>query len=215
VNLVRVTLQALAAVLGGTQSLHTNALDEAWALPTEAAALLALRTQQVIAHESGVTDTADPLGGSFHLERLTCDLEKGAYAYFDKIDALGGMIPAIECGYPMREIAEAAYRYQKEVERGERIIVGVNAFQSEDEPIEILQIDRRIEEEQIARLRRLRAERSNERVERALDAVCRAAEREENLMPPLIDAVRAYATLGEMCGALKKVFGVYREAAVT
>jgi methylmalonyl-CoA mutase N-terminal domain/subunit len=215
VNLVRVAIQALAAVMGGCQSLHTNALDEAWALPTEEAALLALRTQQVLAHEIGVVDTPDPLGGSYFLERLTRDLEKGAYEYFDRIDALGGMIPAIERGFPMREIAEASYRYQQQVERGEKIIVGVNAYQCEEEPISTLQIERQVEEEQVARLGRLRAERSNERVGRALDEICRAAERDQNLMPPLVEAVRAYATLGEMCGALKKVFGVYQEAVVT
>ena len=215
VNLVRVALQALAAVLGGCQSLHTNALDEAWALPTEEAALLALRTQQVIAHECGVADTADPLGGSFFLERLTRDLEKGACAYFDRIDAMGGMIPAIERGFPMREIADSSYRYQRQVERGEKLVVGVNAHQSDEAPIELLRIDRSVEERQIARLRRLRAERDTARVHRSLDDLCRAAERGQNLMPPLLEAVRAYATLGEMCGALKKVFGVYQEVSVT
>ena len=215
VNLVRTTLQALAAVLGGCQSLHTNALDEAWALPTEEAALLALRTQQVIAHESGVVDTPDPLGGSYYLEQLTCDLEKGAYEYFDRIDALGGMIPAIDRGFPMREIAEASYRYQQEIERGEKIIVGVNAFQSEEEPLETLRIDRQAEAQQVTRVRKLRAERSSEQVDRALDDLARAAERDQNLMPYLLEAVRAYATLGEMCGTLKKVFGVYQEAVVT
>ena len=215
VNIVRTALQALAAVLGGTQSLHTNALDEAWALPSEEAALLALRTQQVIAHESGAADTADPLGGSYFLERLTLDLEKGCYDYFDRIDAMGGMIGAIERGFPMREIAEASYRYQQAVERKEKIIIGVNAFQSDAEPIETLYIDRSAEQSQIACLRKLRAERDNQRASRALDELARAAEREENLMPHLIEAVRAYATLGEMCGMLRKVFGVYQEATVT
>ncbi|HZS50221.1 MAG TPA: methylmalonyl-CoA mutase family protein [Bryobacterales bacterium] len=215
VNIVRTALQALAAVLGGTQSLHTNALDEAWALPTEEAALLALRTQQVIAHESGVVDTADPLGGSYFLERLTLDLEKGCYQYFDRIDSMGGMIAAIERGFPMREIAEASYRYQQAVEKKQKIVVGVNAFEAGAEPIETLYIDRSVEEQQIARLRKLRAERDQARVRRALDDLSRAAEREQNTMPYLIEAVRSYATLGEMCGALKKVFGVYREAAVT
>jgi methylmalonyl-CoA mutase N-terminal domain/subunit len=215
VNLVRTTVQALAAVLGGTQSLHTNALDEAWALPTEEAALLALRTQQVIAHESGVTDTADPFGGSYFLERLTLDLEGGCHDYFDRIDAMGGMIPAIERGFPMREIAEASYRYQQAIEKGEKIIVGVNAFASEDEPIDTLYIDRSVEEKQVARLHRLRTERDNRRVEKALAEIERAAEQERNLMPYLVEAVRAYATLGEMCGALKKVYGVYQEVSVT
>src|SRR5262249_17827526 len=215
VNIVRTAIQALAAVLGGTQSLHTNALDEAWALPTEEAALLALRTQQVIAHESGVVDTADPPGGSYFLERLTLDLEKGCYEYFDRIDAMGGMIPAIERGFPMREIAEASYRYQQAVEKNEKIIVGVNAFQADEEPIETLYIDRRVEEHQTARLRHLRADRDNRRVEKALAELARAAEREENPMPYLIEAVRAYATLGEMGDTFKKVFGTYQEAMVT
>ena len=215
VNIVRTAIQALAAVLGGTQSLHTNALDEAWALPTEEAALLALRTQQVIAHESGVVDIADPFGGSYFLERLTLDLEKGCYHYFDRIDRMGGMIPAIERGFLMREIADSAYRYQQAVERKEKIIVGVNDFVSHEEPIETLYIDHSVAEKQITRLRRLRAERDNARVERALDELARAAERDANTMPYLIDAVRAYATLGEMCNTLKKVFGVYQETSVT
>ncbi|HYM13020.1 MAG TPA: methylmalonyl-CoA mutase family protein [Bryobacterales bacterium] len=215
VNVVRTAIQALAAVLGGTQSLHTNALDEAWALPTEEAALLALRTQQVIAYETGVTEIPDPLGGSYFLERLTLDLEKGCYDYFDRIDAMGGMIPAIERGFPMREIAEASYRYQQAVEKKEKIIVGVNAFEAEEEPIETLYIDHSVEEQQIARLQKLRAERDKGRVEKALDDLTHAAEGQENMMPHIVEAVRAYATLGEMCGALKKVFGVYQEAAVT
>jgi len=215
INIVRTAIQALAAVLGGTQSLHTNALDEAWALPAEDAALLALRTQQVIAHESGVTDTADPLGGSYFLERLTLDLEKGCHDYFDRIDAMGGMIPAIERGFPMREIAEASYRYQQAVEKQDKIIVGVNAFESPADPIETLYIDRSAEERQITGLRKLRADRSNQRVDRALDELVRAAEHEENTMPYLIEAVRAYATLGEMCDRLKSVFGAYQEVAVT
>ncbi len=215
VNLVRTAIQALAAVMGGTQSLHTNALDEAWALPTEEAALLALRTQQVIAHESGVTDTADPLGGSYFLERLTLDLEKGAADYFDRIDQMGGMIPAIERGFPMREIAESSYRYQKEVEKKEKIIVGVNAFVSDEEPIETLYIDRRVGDHQMARLRKLRAGRDNARVRGALDALARAAEGGTNMMPHILEATRAYATLGEMCDTLKKVFGVYQETSVT
>jgi len=214
VNLVRTALQAMAAVLGGTQSLHTNALDEAWALPTEEAALLALRTQQVIAHESGVADTADPLGGSYFLERLTLDLEKGCHDYFDRIDRMGGMIPAIERGFPMREIAEASYRYQQAVEKKEKIIVGVNAFAAEEEPIQTLHIDHTTGQRQVARLKKLRAERDCGRVTGALDELIRAAEDSRNLMPPILEAVRAYATLGEMCEALKKVFGVYREASV-
>jgi methylmalonyl-CoA mutase N-terminal domain/subunit len=215
VNIVRTAIQALAAVLGGTQSLHTNALDEAWALPTEEAALLALRTQQVIAHESGVVDTADPLGGSYFLERLTLDLERGAYEYFERIDSMGGMISAIERGFPMREIAEASYRYQQAVEKKEKIIVGVNAFESEEEPIETLYIDPSVEQRQIARLRELRAGRDSRRAEKALDDLARAAEHGDNMMPCILEAVRSYATLGEMCATLKKVFGVYQEASVT
>ncbi|MBI3697778.1 MAG: methylmalonyl-CoA mutase family protein [Acidobacteria bacterium] len=215
VNIVRTAIQALAAVLGGTQSLHTNALDEAWALPTEEAALLALRTQQVIAHESGVADAPDPLGGSYFLERLTLDLEKGCYEYFDRIDAMGGMIPAIERGFPMREIAEASYRYQQAVEKGEKIIVGVNAFAAEEEPIETLYIEHSVEEQQVARLKKLRAERDCRRAEKALDELARAADKGQNQMPFIIEAVRAYCTLGEMCDTLKRVYGVYQEAAVT
>ncbi|MBI3666391.1 MAG: methylmalonyl-CoA mutase family protein [Acidobacteria bacterium] len=215
VNIVRTAIQALAAVLGGTQSLHTNALDEALALPTEETALLALRTQQVIAYESGVTDTADPLGGSYFLERLTLDLEKGCYDYFDRIDAMGGMIPAIERGFPMREIAEASYRYQQAVEKKEKIIIGVNAFQAEGEPVETLYIDHRVAEKQAGRLKQLRADRNNQQAEKALDDLARAADQGGNMMPSIVEAVRAYATLGEMCDTLKKVFGVYQEAAVT
>ncbi len=215
VNLVRTAIQALAAVMGGAQSLHTNALDEAWALPAEEAAVLALRTQQVIAHESGVADTPDPLGGSYFLERLTLDLEKGAGDYFDRIDAMGGMIRAIERSFPMREIADASYRYQLAVEKKEKIIVGLNAYQAEEASIETLYIDRTVEERQVARLRDLRRQRDHRRVEKALDDLARAAETDLNLMPYIVEAVRAYATLGEMCDTLKKVFGVWQEAAVT
>jgi len=211
VNLVRTTIQALAAVLGGTQSLHTNALDEAWALPTAEAALMALRTQQVLAHETGVVDTPDPFGGSYFLERLTLDLEKGCADYFQRIDAMGGMVPAIERGYPMREIAEASYRYQQAVEKKEKIIVGVNAFIAEEEPIETLYIDQGVAEKQVARLKKLRRERDSGRAEKSLRELARAAEGSRNLMPPILEAVRAYATLGEMCETLKGIFGVYQE----
>jgi methylmalonyl-CoA mutase N-terminal domain/subunit len=214
-NIVRTALQALAAVLGGTQSLHTNSLDEAWALPTEEAATIALRTQQIIAHETGVTNTADPLGGSYFVETLTNEIERGALDYFEKIDAFGGMVAAIEQNYPQREIAEASYRYQLAIDRQEKIIVGVNEFVAEEKPIETLQIDESVADEQALQLRRLRAERSNQEVERRLSSLGKAASSNENLMPYLYEAVKAYATLGEICDALRQVFGVYEEAAVT
>ena len=216
VNVVRTTIQALAAVLGGTQSLHTNSLDEAWALPTEYAATLALRTQQVIAHESGVTHTADPLGGSYFVERFTNDMERGCYDYFDKIDALGGMIPAIERGFPQREIAEAAYRYQQEVDRKEKIIVGVNDYVAADEPpLEILQIDESVARQQRDRLAELRRTRDNRRVTQTLNDLEAAARGDKNTMPCILECVRAYATLGEICDTLRSVFGTYEEVAIT
>jgi methylmalonyl-CoA mutase N-terminal domain/subunit len=214
-NVARTTLQALAAVLGGAQSLHTNSLDEAWALPTEAAATIALRTQQILAYESGVTNTADPLGGSYFVETLTNEVEQGAREYIGKIDAMGGMIAAIERGYPQREIADAAYRYQVAVDRKEKIVVGVNDYVTEEKPIEILQIDETVAARQAERLRKLRAERSNTAVGRSLDALRKAAAGEENLMPYLYEAAKAYATLGEICDALRAVFGTYQEVAVT
>ncbi len=214
-NVVRTAIQALAAVMGGTQSLHTNSLDEAWALPTEFAATLALRTQQIIANENGVTNTADPLGGSYFVESLTNEVEAGACDYIRKIDALGGMVPAIERSFPQREIAEASYRYQQAVDRKEKIIVGVNEYVVEEKPIEVLQIDEGVAARQQERLRRLRAERSGEEVRRRLDGLMRAAEGTENLMPYLYDAVKAYATLGEICDALRTVFGAYEEVAIT
>jgi methylmalonyl-CoA mutase N-terminal domain/subunit len=214
-NIVRTAVQALAAVMGGTQSLHTNSLDEAWALPTEAAATIALRTQQIIAHEAGVTNTADPLGGSYFVEALTNEIEAGALGYFEKIDALGGMIAAIEQAYPQREIADAAYRYQLAVDRKEKIIVGVNEFVSEEKPLEILQIDESVARQQGEQLRKLRGERSNEEVGRRLQALRKAASGTENFMPFLYDAVKAYATLGEIADALREVFGVYNEVSVT
>jgi methylmalonyl-CoA mutase, N-terminal domain len=214
-NVVRTALQAMAAVLGGTQSLHTNSLDEAWALPTEAAATIALRTQQILAYETGVTNSADPLGGSYFVETLTNEVERGAQDYIDKIDALGGMVSAIERGYPQREIADASYRFQVEVDRKEKIIVGVNEYVTEEKPIEILQIDESVARRQRDRLRELRAQRSNAEVDRRLNALRKAAEDSENLMPHLFEAVKAYATLGEICDALRAVFGAYEEAAIT
>ncbi|MGA8142891.1 MAG: methylmalonyl-CoA mutase family protein [Candidatus Acidiferrales bacterium] len=214
-NVVRTALQALAAVMGGTQSLHTNSLDEAWALPTEFAATLALRTQQIIAHESGVTNTADPLGGSYFVEALTHEVERGAWDYIEKIDAFGGMVAAIERAYPQREIAEAAYRYQVAVDRKEKIVVGVNDYVAEEKPLDILQIDETVAHRQGDRLRKLRADRSNAEVERRLNALRKAAAGSENLMPFLFEAVKAYATLGEICDAMREVFGIYEEVAIT
>jgi len=214
-NVVRTAVQALAAVMGGTQSLHTNSLDEAWALPTEFAATLALRTQQILAHESGVANTADPLGGSYFVETLTNEVERGAWEYIHKIDALGGMIPAIEKAYPQREIADAAYRHQMAVDRKEKVIVGVNEYIGEEKPLEVLQIGESVRARQTERLGKLRAERSTDEVNRRLSALRKAAQGTDNLMPPIYDAVKAYATLGEICDALRDVFGTHEEVAVT
>jgi len=214
-NVVRTALQALAAVMGGTQSLHTNSLDEAWALPTEFAATLALRTQQIIAHETGVANIADPLGGSYFVEALTNEVERGAWDYIHKIDALGGMVAAIERSYPQREIADASYRYQMAVDRKEKIIVGVNEYTGQEKPIDVLQIGESVRASQIERLRELRADRSSDEVTRRLAALRKAAQGAENLMPHIYDAVKAYATLGEICAALRDVFGAYEEVAVT
>ena len=212
-NVVRVAVQALAAVLGGANSLHTNALDEALGLPTREAALLALRTQQVIAHESGAPAAADPFGGSFFVESLTRELEAGARGQIDRIDALGGMVPAIEAGYPQREIADSAYRAQRAVETGEQTIVGVNRHVDDAPPaIETLYIDESAARRQAERLARLRRTRDRGRAGRALDALRRTAAGAGNLMPPLIEAARAHATLGEMCAALRDVWGEYEEA---
>ncbi len=211
-NIIRTTLQALAGVLGGTNSLHTNSMDEALALPTEEAVRIALRTQQVIAYESGVANTVDPLGGSYFLERLTDELESGAQEYFSEIDSRGGMIPAIEAGFPQQEIQEAAYQYQKAIEEKNQIIVGVNEFMGEEEtPIEILQIGEEVREHQIACLRGVRTDRAQRGVERALSDLRQAARSERNLMPYIMEAVREYATLGEICSSLRDVFGVYEE----
>ncbi|HEY6213537.1 MAG TPA: methylmalonyl-CoA mutase family protein [Vicinamibacterales bacterium] len=214
-NVVRTALQALSAVLGGTNSLHTNSLDEALALPTAEAATLALRTQQIIAHESGVANVVDPLGGSYFVEKLTSDMEAEALAYFDQIDRMGGMVAAIERGFPQKEIAESAYRFQQSVERKEKIIVGVNDFVQEDEPpIEILYIDESAADKQLAKLERLRKSRNGDAVARALDRLRQAARGRANVMPPILDAVRAYATVGEMCDALREVWGEYEEVPV-
>jgi methylmalonyl-CoA mutase N-terminal domain/subunit len=209
-NVVRVTLQALAAVLGGAQSLHTNSRDEALALPTENSVLLALRTQQVIAHESEVTDTIDPLGGSYYIETLTAELEKKANEYLNTIDDLGGAVAAIERAFQQREIHNAAYAYQREIETKSRIIVGVNEFTTGDAPPgEILKVNPAIEEKQRARIERVRAERSQPAAAAALERVERCARDGGNLMPPIIDAVRSYATLGEIADAMRRVFGEY------
>jgi methylmalonyl-CoA mutase N-terminal domain/subunit len=214
-NVVRTALQAMAAVLGGTQSLHTNSLDEALALPTEEAATLALRTQQIIAHETGVANLVDPLGGSYFVEKLTSDLEEEALAYFDTIDRMGGMVAAVENGYPQREIAESAYKFQQAVEQRDKIIVGVNEFATDaDEPIGTLYIDETTGERQLAKLNRLRQTRDNGRVRAALDALREGARRSANTMPLLVEAVREYATIGEMCDALREVWGEYEETPI-
>jgi methylmalonyl-CoA mutase N-terminal domain/subunit len=216
VNIVRTALEGLAAVLGGTQSLHTNSFDEALALPTEEAARLALRTQQVIAHESGVVNSIDPLGGSYYLEELTSTLEGQAYEYFDAIEKLGGVIPAIKENFFQREIAEASFRYQAEVESGQRVVVGVNRYVLDDEvPIPLLKIDPALEQKQIDRLAGVRARRDSAAVESRLAALREGAAKEGvNLMPLIVDAARDYVTLGEMCDALREVWGVWRETPV-
>jgi methylmalonyl-CoA mutase N-terminal domain/subunit len=225
-NIARVAIQALAAVLGGTQSLHTDSYDEALALPTEEAARIALRTQQIIAYESGVTQTVDPLGGSYFLENLTLQMENGAFDYFSKLDTMGGMVKAIEHGYPQKEIAEASYQYQRAAEAREKITVGVNEFTIEEESPHILYIDESVARSQTAKLKALRARRSNAEVQRALDALKKAAALEPkaehsagvssaNTMPHIVDAVRAYATVGEICEALRLVYGTYTEVSIT
>jgi methylmalonyl-CoA mutase N-terminal domain/subunit len=215
VNIVRVTLQALAAVLGGTQSLHTNARDEALALPTEASALLALRTQQILAAESGVANTVDPLGGSYVIEKLTDGIEAQAREYLRKIDALGGMVRAIESGYVQREIQQAAYDYQKTIERGDRVVVGVNQYVDETRSSPpLMRIDPEIERTQVERLAKLRAHRDAARVEATLRAVEETARTDRNLLPAILDAVKAYATVGEISDALRRVFGEYQESVV-
>jgi methylmalonyl-CoA mutase N-terminal domain/subunit len=225
-NIARVAIQALAGVLGGTQSLHTDSYDEAWALPTAEAATIALRTQQIIAYESGVTQTIDPLGGSYFLEKLTLDMEEGAFDYFEKLDAMGGMVKAIERGYPQKEIAEASYQFQRAVEAKEKIVVGANEFTVEEESPAILYIDESVRRAQSAKLKKLRERRDNDEVRRRLDALKKAAAQEPkvkadggcsdaNTMPFIIDCVRAYATVGEICAALRDVYGNYEEASIT
>jgi len=212
VNIVRTTIQALAAVLGGTQSLHTNSMDEALALPTESAARVALRTQQVIAYESGTVETADPLGGSYAIEHLTDEIEAGAVEYLKKIEAMGGMLRAIEVGYVQREIQEAAYRYQKAVEAREQVVVGVNRFQLEGEPpVNVLRIDPALEEAQVKRLRALRDRRDKQIVMDALNKLKQAATTDENLLPRVLECVESYATVGEISNALREIWGEYRE----
>jgi methylmalonyl-CoA mutase, N-terminal domain len=214
-NVVRTALQAMAGVMGGTQSLHTNSLDEALSLPTAEAATLALRTQQIIAYETGVTGVVDPFGGSYFVEKLTSDLEAEALAYFDAIDRMGGMVAAIERGYPQKEIAESAYRFQQAVEQREQVIVGVNDFVEEGaDRVGILYIDETAGERQLARLERVRAERDQAAVARALEGIQAAARGSGNTMPAILDAVRAYATIGEMCDAMRAVWGEYEEAPV-
>jgi methylmalonyl-CoA mutase, N-terminal domain len=211
-NVVRVTLQALAAVLGGTQSLHTNSLDETLSLPTEQAVTLALRTQQIIAFESGAASTADPLAGSYFVETLTNEMEQACLEYFEKIDALGGMVEAIEHGYPQREIQDSSYRYVKAVESGEKVIVGVNEFATDvDAPVDVLVIDDAVYHRQCAKLRRLRETRDAAAVGRGLARLESEARGSGNLLPPILDCVRSYATLGEMCDTLRAVFGEYKE----
>src|ERR1700728_1082339 len=225
-NIARVAIQALAAVLGGTQSLHCDSYDEALALPTEEAARIALRTQQIIAYESGVTQTVDPLGGSYFLEALTLEMEKGAFEYFNKLDAMGGMVKAIERGYPQKEIAEASYQFQRAAEAKEQVVVGVNEFVVEEESPHILYIDETVARQQSAKLKLLRARRPNDEVRRSLDALKKAAAQEPkagangeispaNTMPYIVDAVRAYATVGEICEALREVYGTYTEVSIT
>jgi methylmalonyl-CoA mutase N-terminal domain/subunit len=220
-NIARVAIQALAAVLGGTQSLHTDGFDEALALPTEDAARIALRTQQILAYESGVANTVDPLGGSYLVERLTLDMEQGAFDYFDKLDAMGGMVRAIERGFPQKEIADASYAYQRAVENREKIIVGVNEYVVDEDPPEILRIGESVRDWQTGKLQRLRSRRSSQAVAQSLDALRHALELEPqagrgslsgaNTMPFLLDCVRAYATLGEISNAMRAVLGTYEE----
>ncbi|MDQ6653770.1 MAG: methylmalonyl-CoA mutase family protein, partial [Acidobacteriota bacterium] len=213
VNIVRTTIQALAAVLGGTQSLHTNAMDEALALPTEEAARLALRTQQVIAHESGVADTADPLAGAYAIEQLTNEIEQRVNKYLEKIEAVGGMLRAIETGYVQREIQESAYRYQRAIETEEAIVVGMNRFQTKGEsPVPTLRIDPGIEQQQIERLQAFRSRRDSKATEAALAQLEETARGNGNLLPPILECVEAYATVGEISNRFRNVWGEYREA---
>jgi methylmalonyl-CoA mutase N-terminal domain/subunit len=214
-NVMRITLQALAAVLGGTQSLHTNSRDEALSLPTEESVQIALRTQQIMAYESGVADSIDPLAGSYLIENWTDEIEKRAVDYIDKIDAMGGALKAIEQGYMQREIQESAYRWQMAVDRGDRVVVGVNRFRvEEDLHLDLLRVDPVVGERQTAKLQDLRGRRDNERWSQSITALEDCARRENNIMPLILDAVEAYATLGEICGALRRVFGEHEAFAL-
>jgi methylmalonyl-CoA mutase N-terminal domain/subunit len=215
VNIMRVAFQALSAVLGGTQSLHTNSRDEALALPTEHSVLIALRTQQVIGYEIGATDTVDPMGGSYYVEKLTDEIEAKVWEYINKIDELGGAPKAIELGYMQKEIHESAYRYQKAIESGEQVVIGVNKFQMEEEPPkDLLKVDPAVEKFQVSKTTKVRDERDNEAVQKSLQALEEAAKTDANLMPFIIDAVKVYATLGEICNVLRKEFGEYQAAVV-
>jgi methylmalonyl-CoA mutase N-terminal domain/subunit len=210
-NIVRVAYQALSAVLGGTQSLHTNSMDEALSLPSEESVQIALKTQQMIAYETGVTDTVDPLAGSYYVETLTREIYERAYDYIRKIDEMGGAPAAIEQGYVQREIQDSAYAYQREIEKDERIVVGLNRFQIEEErPKNLLRVDPAVRDQQVERLGKLKAERSNESVKNALAALDRGARGDDNLMPLILEAVRSYSTLGEICDVLRGVFGEYQ-----
>ncbi len=214
-NIIRVTIQTLAAVLGGTQSLHTNSRDEALALPTEESVRIALRTQQIVAHESGVTNTVDPLAGSYYIEAKTNEIEERAMAYIRKIDELGGAPRAIDKGYIQQEIMDAAYHYQKEVETGKRIVVGMNKFQIEEAaPKGLLRVDPSVGERQKEKLAELRSRRDNQAVDRALETLRSACHGSENVMPAILEAVRAYATLGEICGVMREVFGEYQQSVI-
>jgi methylmalonyl-CoA mutase N-terminal domain/subunit len=214
-NIVRVTIQTLAAALGGTQSLHTNSKDEALALPTENSVRTALRTQQIVAFESGVTNTIDPLAGSYYVEAMTDEIEQEAENYINKIDSLGGMVSAIEKGYVQHEIQTAAYEFEKQLEAGERVIVGVNKFKSDsDEKPELLKIDMNIQEEQIKFLNKIRSERNNAEATQKLSSLEKAATRNDNLLPFIIDAVKAYCSVGEISNSMRKVFGEYKETVV-
>jgi len=214
-NVVRVTIQVLASVLGGCQSLHANSYDEALALPSEEAVQVSLRTQQIVAEESGAADVVDPLGGSYYIECLTNQIEEGIEKYLATIDEMGGALEAIKQGYIQREIRRSAYNYQRAVDSSEQVVVGVNKFTTEEKPtLELLEIDESVEKKQVERLRRLKSGRDNEKVSRVLDEVRQVARGDENIMPVLIEAVNAYATVGEITGALRDVFGEYREATV-
>jgi len=214
-NIIRVTIQTLAAVLGGTQSLHTNSRDEALALPTEQSVKVALRTQQIVAYESGVTNTIDPLAGSYYVESLTDQIEKEAQEYISKIDSLGGMISAIENGYVQTEIQRSAYKFNQELEKGEKIVVGLNKFTEKEETRgELLKIDEKVQNDQIKQLNRIREQRNNEEVKLKLAELKNAAQNDSNLMPYILDAVKTYASVGEICNTLRSIFGEYKENVV-